>query len=76
MLREQIKSELITAMKAKDEAKTSVLRMIGAALKDKDIAARPARPAPWCGRGQRSSLRSPGSQRSACPHATDGTDGP
>ncbi len=42
MLREQIKSELITAMKAKDEAKTSVLRMIGAALKDKDIAARPS----------------------------------
>ena len=42
MLREQIKSELITAMKAKDETKTSVLRMIGAALKDKDIAARPS----------------------------------
>lgn len=42
MLREQIKSELITAMKAKDETKTAVLRMIGAALKDKDIAARPS----------------------------------
>lgn len=42
MLREQIKSELVAAMKAKDEAKTSVLRMIGATLKDKDIAARPS----------------------------------
>ena len=42
MLREQIKSELVAAMKAKDEAKVSTLRMIGATLKDKDIAARPS----------------------------------
>ena len=42
MLREQIKAELVAAMKAKDESKISTLRMIGAALKDKDIAARPS----------------------------------
>ena len=42
MLREKIKAELVAAMKAKDEAKISTLRMIGAALKDKDIAARPS----------------------------------
>jgi uncharacterized protein YqeY len=42
MLRDQIKSELVVAMKAKDEAKVSTLRMIGATLKDKDIAARPS----------------------------------
>ncbi len=42
MLREKIKSELVAAMKAKDEAKTSTLRMINATLKDKDIAARPS----------------------------------
>ena len=29
-------------MKAKDEAKTSILRMINATIKDKDIAARPS----------------------------------
>ena len=42
MLREQIKTELVAAMKAKDETKVSTLRMIGATLKDKDIAARPS----------------------------------
>lgn len=42
MLRGKIKAELVAAMKAKDEAKVSTLRMIGAALKDKDIAARPS----------------------------------
>ena len=42
MLRDQIKTELVAAMKAKDEAKVSTLRMIGATLKDKDIAARPS----------------------------------
>ncbi|MBQ4084304.1 MAG: GatB/YqeY domain-containing protein [Alphaproteobacteria bacterium] len=42
MLREKIKSEMITAMKAKDDAKTSILRMINATIKDKDIAARPS----------------------------------
>ena len=42
MLREQIKEQLVAAMKAKDDVKVSTLRMIGAALKDKDIAARPS----------------------------------
>ncbi len=42
MLREQIKTELVAAMKAKDEGKTSVLRLINSSIKDKDIAARPA----------------------------------
>ncbi|MBE6450197.1 MAG: GatB/YqeY domain-containing protein [Alphaproteobacteria bacterium] len=42
MLREQIKEQLVAAMKAKDEVKVSTLRMIGATLKDKDIAARPS----------------------------------
>lgn len=42
MLREKIKAELVAAMKSKDEAKTSVLRLINASIKDKDIAARPA----------------------------------
>lgn len=42
MLREKIKTELVAAMKAKDESKTSVLRLINSSIKDKDIAARPA----------------------------------
>ncbi len=42
MLREKIKAELVTAMKAHDEAKTTTLRLIGATLKDRDIAARPS----------------------------------
>ena len=42
MLREEIKTQLVAAMKAKDDAKVSTLRMIGATLKDKDIAARPS----------------------------------
>ncbi len=42
MLREKIKTELVAAMKAKDEAKTSVLRLINSSIKDKDIAARPS----------------------------------
>ena len=42
MLREKIKTELVAAMKAKDEGKTSVLRLINSSIKDKDIAARPA----------------------------------
>ena len=40
MLREQIKSKLIEAMKAKDEKATGTLRLINAAIKDKDIDAR------------------------------------
>ena len=42
MLFRSIKTELVAAMKAKDEGKTSVLRLINSSIKDKDIAARPA----------------------------------
>lgn len=41
MLREQIKQELVSAMKEKNESKTATLRLINAAIKDKDIEARP-----------------------------------
>ncbi len=40
MLRDRIKAELKDAMKARDERKTATLRLITAALKDRDIAAR------------------------------------
>ena len=40
MLRQQISDALKTAMKAKDASSTSTLRLILAALKDRDIAAR------------------------------------
>jgi len=40
MLRQQINDALKTAMKAKDAPSTSTLRLILAALKDRDIAAR------------------------------------
>ena len=40
MIREQIKTKLIEAMKAKDEKATGTLRLINAAIKDKDIDAR------------------------------------
>lgn len=40
MIREQIKEKLIAAMKAKDEKTTGTLRLINAAIKDKDIDAR------------------------------------
>lgn len=39
-LRERICSEMKTAMKAKDTARLSTLRLINAAIKDRDIAAR------------------------------------
>ncbi len=42
MLRENIKMKLIKAMKSKDESALSALRMITAAIKDKDIASRPS----------------------------------
>ena len=42
MLRESIKNQLVVALKEHDEAKVSILRLINAAIKDKDIAARPA----------------------------------
>lgn len=41
MLREEIKKELVAAMKEKNESKTATLRLINAAIKDKDIEARP-----------------------------------
>ncbi len=41
MIREQIKAKLIESMKAKDEQATGTLRLINAAIKDKDIEARP-----------------------------------
>ena len=40
MLRERLREELKLAMKAKDQHKLSTLRLILAALKDRDIAAR------------------------------------
>lgn len=41
MLRQRINDDVKTAMKAKDAATVSALRMITSAIKDKDIAARP-----------------------------------
>ena len=41
MIREQIKAKLIESMKAKDEQAPGTLRLINAAIKDKDIEARP-----------------------------------
>jgi uncharacterized protein len=40
IMRERIKTELKAAMRAKDAARLSTLRLITAAIKDKDIAAR------------------------------------
>ena len=40
MIREQFSSDLKDAMKAKDAARVSTLRLITAAIKDRDIAAR------------------------------------
>lgn len=40
ILRDRIKSELKDAMKARETRKTATLRLISAALKDRDIAAR------------------------------------
>ena len=40
MLRENIKSETVTAMKAKDKERTATLRLIGAKIKDRDIELR------------------------------------
>ena len=42
MLRDQIQSETITAMKAKDKERTAALRLIGAKIKDRDIELRTA----------------------------------
>jgi len=40
MIREQIKAKLVEAMKSKNEKATATLRLINAAIKDKDIEAR------------------------------------
>ncbi len=40
MLRERLREDLKTSMKAKEERKVATLRLILAALKDRDIAAR------------------------------------
>ena len=42
MLRERFNEDLKTAMKSRDQAAVSTLRMIQSTLKDRDIAARPA----------------------------------
>lgn len=42
MLRENIQSETVTAMKAKDKERTAALRLIGAKIKDRDIELRTA----------------------------------
>jgi uncharacterized protein YqeY len=40
MLRQRLKDELVQAMKAKDQRKVATLRLIMAAVKDRDITAR------------------------------------
>ena len=40
MLRDKIKTETVTAMKAKDKERTAALRLIGAKIKDRDIEMR------------------------------------
>ncbi len=40
MLRDTIKAETVTAMKAKDKDRTATLRLIGAKIKDRDIELR------------------------------------
>ena len=41
MLRDTIKTETVTAMKAGDKGRTAALRLIGAKIKDRDIELRP-----------------------------------
>lgn len=41
MIREELKKALIDALKTKNEKKTATIRLINAAIKDKDIEARP-----------------------------------
>jgi hypothetical protein len=40
MLRDQIQSDTVTSMKAKDKQRTAALRLIGAKIKDRDIELR------------------------------------
>ena len=41
MIRDDLKKALVEALKAKDETKVATIRLINAAIKDKDIEARP-----------------------------------
>lgn len=41
MIRDDLKKALVEALKTKDEVKVSTVRLINAAIKDKDIEARP-----------------------------------
>lgn len=41
MIREDLKKALVEALKTKNEKKTATIRLINAAIKDKDIEARP-----------------------------------
>ena len=51
-LRDQILSDLKDAMRAKDEVRVSTLRLIQAAVKDRDIAARAADRCEGCDAGE------------------------
>lgn len=42
MIREELKAQLVDAMKMKQDKKTATIRLINAAIKQKDIEARPA----------------------------------
>lgn len=42
MIREELKKQLVEAMKAKDDKKTATIRLINAAIKQKDIEVRPS----------------------------------
>ena len=42
MIREELKKQLVEAMKSKDDKKTATIRLINAAIKQKDIEARPS----------------------------------
>ncbi len=42
MIRDELKKQLIDAMKTKDDKKTATIRLINAAIKQKDIEARPS----------------------------------
>ena len=42
MIREDLKKQLVEAMKSKDDKKTATIRLINAAIKQKDIEARPS----------------------------------
>ncbi len=51
MLRDQIKAETVTAMKAKDKERTAALRLIAAKIKDRDIELRSKKSTVAIGKG-------------------------